>query len=277
MSFTLWRGVVGMVRPTRRPGTLEELIRILPEGIGVVPLLLNFKAGSNAEFLASIPQYERFASELAEQGVDVIMLTGAPPFMLLGPEKEAALTQAWTKKFKTPVVTDPQMQVAALRAMKIKKFIGASYSALQNQIVLDYMTAAGFTALSMEPIDTPFDQVAQISVETLYAHVKRLYRQHRVRTESISRAAAGRRCVSSSFSRRTSAYLSCTRRSAKLGRSTSISTCAKPSRATAVCLPNCPSGPTPCGRLHGYCVLPSAPWSWSATLSRRMRSRRSRS
>ena len=179
MSFTLWRGVVGMVRPTRRPGTLEELIRILPEGIGIVPLLLNFKAGSKEEFLNSIPLYERFASELAEQGVDMIMLSGAPPFMLLGREKEASLTKAWTKKFKTPVLTDPQMQVAALRAMKVKKFIGASYSALQNKIVLDYMTAAGFKALSMEPIDVPFDQVAQISIETLYAHVKRLYRQHR--------------------------------------------------------------------------------------------------
>jgi maleate isomerase len=179
MSFTLWRGVVGMVRPTRRPGTLEELIRILPEGIGVVPLLLNFKAGSKEEFLNSIPLYERFASELAEQGVDMIMLSGAPPFMLLGREKEASLTKAWTKKFKTPVLTDPQMQVAALRAMKVKTFIGASYSALQNKIVLDYMTAAGFKALSMEPIDVPFDQVAQISIETLYAHVKRLYRQHR--------------------------------------------------------------------------------------------------
>jgi maleate isomerase len=179
MSFTLWRGVVGMVRPTRRPGTLEELIRILPEGIGVVPLFLNFKAGSKDEFLNSIPLYERFAWELAEQGVDMIMLSGAPPFMLLGQEKEASLTKAWMKKFKTPVLTDPQMQVAALRAMKVKKFIGASYSALQNKIVLDYMTAAGFKALSMEPIDVPFDQVAQISVETLYAHVKRLYRQHR--------------------------------------------------------------------------------------------------
>jgi maleate isomerase len=168
-----------MVRPTRRPGTLEELIRILPEGIGVVPLLLNFKAGSKEEFLNSIPLYERFASELAEQGVDMIMLSGAPPFMLLGREKEASLTKAWTKKFKTPVLTDPQMQVAALRAMKVKTFIGASYSALQNKIVLDYMTAAGFKALSMEPIDVPFDQVAQISIETLYAHVKRLYRQHR--------------------------------------------------------------------------------------------------
>jgi maleate isomerase len=179
MSFTLWRGVVGMVRPTRRPGTLEELIRILPEGIGLVPLLLNFKAGSNAEFLESIPLYERFASELAEQGVDLIMLTGAPPFMLLGPHQEAALTESWAAKFKTPVVTDPQMQVAALRAMRIRRFIGASYSALQNQIVLDYMKAAGFEALSMEPIDVPFDQVAQISLEALYAHVKRLYRRHR--------------------------------------------------------------------------------------------------
>jgi len=144
-----------------------------------VPLLLNFKAGSNAEFLDSIPMYERFAAELAEQGVDVIMLTGAPPFMLLGPEDEAKLTDEWEKKFKTPIVTDPQMQVAALRAMKIKKFIGASYSALQNKIVLEYMMQAGFEALSMEPIDVPFDRVAQISVETLYAHVKRLYRRHR--------------------------------------------------------------------------------------------------
>jgi len=178
MSFTLWRGVVGMVRPTRRPGTLEELIRILPEGIGLVPLLLNFKAGSNAEFLASIPHYEQFATELAEQGVDLIILSGAPPFMLLGPKREAELTRRLEKKLKTPVITDPQMQVAALRAMKIKTFIGASYSALQNTIVRNYMSKAGFRILSMEPIDVPFDQVAQISVETLYAHIKRLHRKH---------------------------------------------------------------------------------------------------
>ena len=178
MSFTLWRGVVGMVRPTRRPGTLEELIRILPEGIGIVPLMLNFKADSKAEFLKSLPQYEAFAAELAEQGVDLIMLLGAPPFILIGPKGEAELTARLEKRFKTSVVTDPQMHVAGLRAMKIKKFIGASYSSLQNEIVLDYMTKADFRVLSMEPIDVPFDQVAQISIEALYAHVKRLYRAH---------------------------------------------------------------------------------------------------
>ena len=179
MSFALWRGVVGMVRPTRRPGTLEELIRILPEGIGIVPLLLNFKAGSTAEFRKSIPLYERFVAELAEQGVDLIIPAGAPPFMLLGYEGEAKLIRRWEKKYKTEIVTDPQMQVAGLRAMGIKKFIGASYSAVQNKIVLDYMAQAGLKAVSMEPIDVPFDQVAQISTQTLYAHIKNLFRKHR--------------------------------------------------------------------------------------------------
>ena len=163
MSFALWRGVVGMVRPTRRPGTLEELIRMLPEGIGIVPLLLNFKAGSIVEFQKSIPQYEQCVAELAEQGVDLIIPAGAPPFMLLGYEGEAKLIRQWEKKYKTEIATDPQMQVAGLRAMGIKKFIGASYSAVQNEIVQDYMTQAGLRAMSMEPIDVPFDQVAQIS------------------------------------------------------------------------------------------------------------------
>jgi maleate cis-trans isomerase len=178
MSFTLWRGVVGMVRPTRRPGTLEELIRLLPEGIGVVPLMLNFRAGSAAEFKKSIPQYEQYTAELAEQGVDLVILSGAPPFMLLGYDGEAKLIRQWEKKYKVPIVTDPQMHVAGLRAMKIKKFIGASYSALQNQIVLKYMAEAELKCVSMEPIDVPFDRVAQISTETLYAHVKKLWRKH---------------------------------------------------------------------------------------------------
>jgi maleate cis-trans isomerase len=178
MSFTLWRGVVGMVRPTRRPGTLEELIRMLPEGIGIVPLMLNFQAGNSSEFKEAIPQYEQYTAELAKQGVDLVILSGAPPFMLLGYEGEAKLIRRWERKYKVKIVTDPQMHVAGLRVMKIKKFIGASYSALQNKIVLDYMAQAGLKALSMEPIDVPFDKVAQISTEQLYAHVKMLFRRN---------------------------------------------------------------------------------------------------
>jgi maleate isomerase len=179
MAYTMWRGVVGLVKPTRRPGSLEELIRLLPPGIGVVPLLLNVRQGSHEEFRNAIPFYEKYVIELAEQGMDLIHLGGTPPFMLLGYKGEAELTQQWSKKYKTPIFTDGQNHVASLRALGIKKFIGASYSALQNKIVIDYMTQAGFKVVSMEPIDVPFDQAGQISPEACYAHIKKLFRANK--------------------------------------------------------------------------------------------------
>src|SRR5690242_7985552 len=135
MSYTLWRGVIGLIKPTRRPGSLEELIRMLPEGIGVVPLLLNVRDGSKQEFDSAIPHYEKYVAELAGQGIDMIHARGTPPFMLLGYKGEAELIRKWEKKYKTPIFTAGQKHVSALRAMGIKKFIGASYSALQNKIV----------------------------------------------------------------------------------------------------------------------------------------------
>jgi maleate isomerase len=179
MAYTLWRGVVGLIKPTRRPGSLEELIRLLPEGIGVVPLLLNVRQGSEQEFSTAIPHYEKYVAELAEQGMDMIHPGGTPPFMMLGYKGEAELIRSWEKKYKTPIFTAGQNHVSALRALGIKKFIGASYSALQNRIVVDYMTQAGFQVVSMEPIDVPFDQAGQISPESCYAHIKRLFRAHK--------------------------------------------------------------------------------------------------
>jgi maleate cis-trans isomerase len=175
MAYTMWRGVFGLIKPTRRPGSLEELIRILPEGIGVVPLLLNVKQGSHAEFSSAIPLYEQYVAELADQGVDLIHPGGTPPFMLLGYKGEAELIRRWEKKYRTPIFTAGQNHVAAMRALGIKKFIGASYSALQNKIVIDYMIQAGFKVVSMEPMDVPFDQAGQISPQACYAHIRKLF------------------------------------------------------------------------------------------------------
>jgi len=179
MHYTMWRGVAGLVKPTRRPGSLETLIRLLPEGIGVVPLLLNVRQGSNTEFSSAIPFYEQYVAELAEQGMDMIHPGGTPPFMLQGYEGEAKLIESWEKKYRTPIFTSGQNHVHAMRALGIRSFIGASYSALQNKIVIDYMTEAGFKVVSMEPIDVPFNEAQNISPETLYAHIKRLFRAHK--------------------------------------------------------------------------------------------------
>ena len=58
MAFTMWRGIVGIVHPTLRPGSGETLIRMLPEGIGVISLHLKVREGSREEFANAMDAYE---------------------------------------------------------------------------------------------------------------------------------------------------------------------------------------------------------------------------
>ena len=58
MAFSSWRGIVGIIKPTMRPGGLEDMIRILPEGIGVLPLFLNIRRGDREEFKEVMKNYD---------------------------------------------------------------------------------------------------------------------------------------------------------------------------------------------------------------------------
>ena len=59
MAFSSWRGIVGMVNPTMRPGVTEEVIRLPPEGIGPIPIFLIIRRGTEDEFEAMMPHYEK--------------------------------------------------------------------------------------------------------------------------------------------------------------------------------------------------------------------------
>ncbi|MDE2476501.1 MAG: hypothetical protein KGO48_15720, partial [Alphaproteobacteria bacterium] len=91
MAFTSWRGTVGNIKPTMRPGSIEELCRILPEGVGIIPLFLDIQKGERRELTDVIPQYEPLIRRLADAKVDLIHPEGAPPFMMLGYAGEAEL------------------------------------------------------------------------------------------------------------------------------------------------------------------------------------------
>src|SRR5881409_3306357 len=105
MSYTSWRGVVGVIKPTMRPGSLEEFIRLLPEGIGVIPLFLKIQRGTEEEFRQVLSAFEEKVGELAELRVDLVHPEGAPPFMVQGYEGEAEIIKQWEEKYGVPIVT----------------------------------------------------------------------------------------------------------------------------------------------------------------------------
>jgi len=176
MAFSSWRGIAGVIHPTLRPGATEEFIRLLPEGIGVLPLFLNIRRGTREEFATVMEAYEQQIALLAEQGCDAIHPNGAPPFMVKGRAEETRIVAEWERKYKIPIFTSGQNHVAALHALKAKSFVGATYFTGEiNSTFAQYFIDAGCDVRSMDGIDVPFDKVQELSGEQVYAHIKKSF------------------------------------------------------------------------------------------------------
>ena len=94
MTFSSWRGVVGMINPTMRPGMTEEVSR-----------------GTEDEFQSMMPHYEKLVALLAKQGCDIIHPNGAPPFLVHGFKGEAKIVADWEKKYRTRISSVAQNHV----------------------------------------------------------------------------------------------------------------------------------------------------------------------
>jgi maleate isomerase len=195
MAFASWRGVVGLVKPTHRPGSLEEFIRLLPEGIGVVPLYLNIRRGTEDEFRGALAAVEEKVSELASEGVDLIHPEGAPPFMVQGFRGEEKIVKEWEARYRIPIVTAAMTQVEAMHALKIRKFIGVTYFTGDiNDIFTRYFEEAGFGVMGMEGMSVAFEDVGRLSSLEIYAHTRKAFLQNAA-ADGIYMLGTGWRCL----------------------------------------------------------------------------------
>lgn len=180
MASGTWRGTVGVVKPTYGSGSLVEFIRLLPEGVGCIPLYAGIKEHSERGYLGALENYNAKVAELAEIGVDLIHPEGGPPFMVRGHKAEQEIVRAWEEKYKIPIFTSGMSQTEALRAFGIKKFVGCTYyrDNKLNDLFRCYFTDAGFEVLAMEGMDTSPGEADGISTETIYQHLKSSFNKH---------------------------------------------------------------------------------------------------
>ncbi|WP_395104015.1 hypothetical protein [Actinomadura sp. SCN-SB] len=170
---------MGLIKPTHRPGSLEETIRLLPEGIGVIPMTVGISEGSVREFHDVLGTIENHVRELAEIGVDLVAPAGAPPFMVHGYEGERRILDRWERTYGLPVVTSGVTQVEAIRALGVSRMVGITYFPDElNEMFARYFTDAGVTVLAMDGIDVAFDQVQKLSSHEVYAHAKASFLRH---------------------------------------------------------------------------------------------------
>jgi len=180
MSSGTWRGIVGVVKPTYGSGSLVEFIRLLPEGVGCIPMYAGIQEHSERGYLGALDTYNAKVAELAEIGVDLIHPEGGPPFMVRGYKAEQEIVSGWEGKFKVPIFTSGISQIEALRALGIKKFVGCTYyrDKKLNDLFSRYFSDAGFEVLGMEGMDTSPGEADKISTDTIYQHLKSSFNKH---------------------------------------------------------------------------------------------------
>jgi maleate cis-trans isomerase len=175
-----YRGVVGDIKPRATDSGLVDMIRLLPEGIGVIPVFLNLSEGTREEYGNSYGNYEKNIAYLASQKCNVICIEGAPPFMILGPASEAKLVDGWKQKYKTDMFTSSQNQVNALRAMKAKKILGITAVGPDlNKSYAKYFEDCGIGVVAMEGMDVDFKSIPDVSRDMISAFIKKKFAEHK--------------------------------------------------------------------------------------------------
>jgi maleate isomerase len=195
MAFDSWRGTVGVIKPTFRPGSLEEFIKLLPDGFGVVPLFVGFEQGTVGEFKGALDVIEARVAELARIGVELIHPEGAPPFMVHGSKKERELLDSWEKQYGIPVITSGTTQTDAMRTLGLKRIVGVTYFQGEiNDMFAQYFTDQGFEVLAMDGIEVPFKEVGKLSPWEVYAHTRAAVRKH-AKVDGVYMLGAGWRIL----------------------------------------------------------------------------------
>lgn len=170
--------LLGIVKPSNRPGRGEDLEPILPPGIRIIANHLDIYQGAPEELQRAVDGYDGKVEELATQGASLIHPAGAPP-LLLGYAGEQCRIARWEAASGVPVFTNGSSQVNALRALGAVRILGLSYFApALNAQFARYYREAGFEVLGMVGLEVPFQEVIRVPQADIDVFVRGQFQRH---------------------------------------------------------------------------------------------------
>jgi maleate cis-trans isomerase len=175
------RGLVGNIKPRAADSSLVDMIKLLPDGIGVIPVYVNVTPQSREDG-SVYPMYEERIAYLAAQKCSLIAIEGAPPFMLLGLAREAEMVDGWKRKYNADMFTAPQNQVNAFRALKAKNILGITAGANGadvTKVYAKYFEDSGFSVVAMERLGAEFSSEKDVPPATIAPFVKNAFAEHK--------------------------------------------------------------------------------------------------
>jgi maleate cis-trans isomerase len=156
------------------------MIKLLPDGIGIIPVFLNLTQGSREEYGSSYATYEKHIAYLASQKCDVIAIEGAPPLCSWAPR--ARPKWSTKRKYNTDMFTSSQNQVNAFKALKAKRILGitsGSGGPEMNKVYAKYFEDNGIGVVAMVGMGVEFKSIQEVLPATIASFINKAFAEHK--------------------------------------------------------------------------------------------------
>jgi maleate isomerase len=179
------RARIGYTSP---PATTEvfpyEFYKIVPDGVTLVITTLAIMKLTSDEVDQSYEISLRAAGQMAEAGIDLMVLGGVPINISRGIDKVEDLVRDTEKKIGVPVTTSLNAQMNGLKAVGAKKvaiihpFDTESETNAPGNMHYDCLSRHGFELTAIKGADRPAIELGRIPSETPLAIARELKEAH---------------------------------------------------------------------------------------------------
>lgn len=146
-----WRARIGVVFPSRGDSFIYEFYQMVPKGVVLVAAIIGLFNLTKEELGNSILKYKTAAMDLAQVGVNTILLTGSPLFQLKGFGSDREMIQEVEKETGISALTSVTAEVEAMRFLNMKKLaIATPFREEMNQRSAAWYKNAGFEVLNIK-------------------------------------------------------------------------------------------------------------------------------
>ena len=172
-----WRGKIGHISPSRGDIFVHEFYQMAPKGVLLFNTTGTIRQLDRNNIERQLTRIEEAAVDLAQEGVDLIMIGGTPLFTSQGAGSDLRIAQSVQEKVKTPVTAGVTGEIAALKELGIKKLVVASPHEPQLDAVLKvFLEANGFQVIHTGGLGIKRNSdISQVSEHASYRLAKKMF------------------------------------------------------------------------------------------------------
>jgi len=174
-----WRGKIGHVAPSRGDVLVYEFYRIAPPNIMFLNTTGTIRNIDRKNIERQIEAIEKATLDLADTGSDIIFLGGGPIFTTLGFGSHHTICEDLSKKAGVPVIASIGADIAALKALSLKKIaIATPYAAEYDEKLVAFLHQADFTVSKIKGLGiTKNTEIGNLPAYASYELAKALDRE----------------------------------------------------------------------------------------------------